>query len=112
MNPIIKEERVMALKKELDGSVFEHLLNIYATELQSLILNLENQLKIQQTQDCIRTAHSIKSISANMGAIQIQVLASEIEKNAREANTNAISQQLVALKALSQGTIIELRKWL
>ncbi|CAO5682896.1 MAG: hypothetical protein HEEMFOPI_00801 [Holosporales bacterium] len=112
MNQILSEERINSLKIELDPPVFRQLIGIYTSELQSLMFYLEDQLARKKSEDCTKTAHSIKGISANMGAVGIKEIAADIEQLAKTSDFAAISQKLPSFKGAIAQTLAEFNKFL
>jgi len=57
-----------------------------------------------------KTAHSLKSSSANLGALGFSNLCQQLEDSAREQRTEAVSEQLLAIEALLPRVLLELRQ--
>ncbi len=56
------------------------------------------------------TAHSLKSSSANLGAISFSKLCQQLEDSSREDRVEAASEQLLAIEALLSKVLLELRQ--
>jgi PAS domain S-box-containing protein len=83
---------------EGDREILDNILNVYLRETPELVLSLERALQRQSAEDAERFAHSIKSVSANIGAGRMAGVASEIERMARNRTLGITGDSLEKLK--------------
>ena len=94
--PVNIDEALQRL--EGDRDIFTKILSLYLQETPGLIVSLEHALRKQSATDTERFAHSIKSVSANIGARGMAEVASEIERMARGGSLGAAFGHLEKLK--------------
>jgi HPt (histidine-containing phosphotransfer) domain-containing protein len=109
MSEILDKKKIETLKTELGKDIFEQLVNIYAAELSTLLLQLEQSINLK-IPDSINYAHSIKGISSNIGALAIKEIASQIEKLVMEFKYGETTIFIGELKLTAHQTIKQLQK--
>jgi len=77
--PIIDLNTISELKATVGGDFIGELVDTYLEETPRLIADLEPLLAKQEAEAFGRTAHSIKSSSASLGALSFAALAKELE---------------------------------
>lgn len=96
------------LQQFLNEDKLHTLLSRYLSDSASIIQQLEGALTSSNQDEARRLAHSLKSTSANVGAMPLSELAKELEDLAREGQLGQISTRTSALKdcfAQTQATI-------
>ena len=96
------------LQQFLNEDKLYALLSRYIMDSASIIQQLEDALGNKNQDEARRLAHSLKSTSANVGAIPLSELAKELEDFAREGQLSEISTRMAALSdcfAQTQATI-------
>ena len=86
------------------------LLERYISDSQNLLGQLDSALDDNNPAEVTRLAHSLKSTSANIGAIPMSELAKRLEALARDEQLQDIRQQLNNLGQLFATTRSELRQ--
>ncbi|VAW93610.1 hypothetical protein MNBD_GAMMA23-652 [hydrothermal vent metagenome] len=91
------DSNTIASLKEIMGDAFSMLINTFTDDTGKLIHSL-TELQQQNDLDVFtRNAHSIKSSSANVGALQLSAIAAVLEargKNGDISNTSALIEKL------------------
>ncbi len=62
-----------------------HLIDSYLGELPRLVARLEQALERRDRESLHRAAHTLKSSSANMGALRLSQLCADLEDRSRDA---------------------------
>jgi HPt (histidine-containing phosphotransfer) domain-containing protein len=93
--PII-DDSVVASLFELGGSddpgLFRELVGLFQADTPRLLGNMQSSLDIHDIQGLERAAHTLKSSSANMGALRLSRLCLEIESLARGGELSLLPQ--------------------
>ena len=74
------------------------LIDEYLSEIDHALPQMDNAIDEQNSNGLYVLAHTLKSSSANMGAITVAEIAKQIEAAARIANWNDASEHLETLK--------------
>lgn len=80
---------VVADLQEVMGSDYQSLVRIYLEDSPKLISQIQTALTHRDCQALVAPAHTLKSSSANLGAIALSEMAKTIEKNARTEEITA-----------------------
>jgi HPt (histidine-containing phosphotransfer) domain-containing protein len=86
----------------------DELIDAFLDDTPDMISNMETALGNQDTDSLRRNAHSLKSNANTFGAVQLGLLAREIEFMARQNNLE-LGNRLQALKDAYQNAAEELR---
>ena len=86
--PVDREEALARLDN--DQHILETILQLYLQETPMLVASLKEAIETKAVKDVERTAHSIKSVSANIGARHAALLAAGIEKLARDGSLTSV----------------------
>jgi len=85
--------------KEIMGDTFNLLISTFTDDTGQLVQSLTELQQQNNLEVFTRNAHSIKSSSANVGALQLSSIAAELEgrgKSGDIANTNTLIEQLTS----------------
>lgn len=95
------------LKEMMDGNMadFRELLNCYATDCPMYLQQMQAAILHQDRKTLERLAHTLRSSSASLGAVQLARLCQEIEKTANTANMVEITNKLALVEAEYQEAI-------
>jgi len=95
-SPIDKSalDRIKAVQQPGMPDLVEKVINLYLNDAQSLCHNIHEAVGKNDPQALSKAAHSLKSSSANVGAIKLASLCKELETLGR-ANTIANAQDIV-----------------
>ena len=94
----------------LSPDELKKLLNCYLRDSQKIITQLDNALTEQNIGEATRLVHSLKSTSANVGAIPLSELAKLLETLAREEKLDDIRAQVDELNQLFNQTQISIEQ--
>jgi CheY-like chemotaxis protein/HPt (histidine-containing phosphotransfer) domain-containing protein len=79
--------------KQLLPSIFEG----YIRQMEEKLRDIERDILTQDGTSIYRTAHAIKSMSANIGADKVRNISSQIEKKARENELSMLAEAIIVL---------------
>jgi HPt (histidine-containing phosphotransfer) domain-containing protein len=72
------------------GDGINHIISIYVDDFPNSILTMRNGLKNEEFETIGRIAHSLKSSSGNLGALQLSYLSATLEHMIRNGTTEEI----------------------
>lgn len=113
-HPGLPAEELLALNVllgRLDGDeeFAREILNDSVEEIAAFIAQLKSQCAMQNAQELCHTAHTLKGMSANIGALVLRDLAYQIETCARAQDIEGAQQLLPALEDIAARTLIQIR---
>jgi HPt (histidine-containing phosphotransfer) domain-containing protein len=94
-HPIVDAQVVQSLKQlggDEDPGLFVEVVDLFLSDAQSRLKDLQRALDNGDVKLLERTAHSLKSASANVGAVRFSKLCFEIELRGRQARTDGIGE--------------------
>ncbi len=89
--------------KQLLPSIFEG----YTAQMEEKLRDIQRDLKSLDNVSIYRTAHAIKSMSANIGAEKVRLISAQIEKKGKEEELSDLDDAVVALLAAYQEFLAE-----
>jgi len=98
-------ENLRALEKDGHSGILSRVINIYLEKSPDLIKDLSTAYTDHDITLLRRSAHSLKSSSANLGATQLSALCQEIENLARNNITDGVEPLLEKVKTTYQTTV-------
>jgi len=96
--------------RELLGDDFESLIHAFLNSGTSIIESLPTAITEQDSTEAERLAHSLKSASANVGAVTLSRLANNAEDSIRDSGLNNIESTINCIKLEFEDVQIELKK--
>jgi len=84
--PIIDQTIFANLKEMMGADFIGELIDTFCEETPQLLSQLRQSLAAQDAEAFRRTAHSLKSSSANFGALKFSALAKELEMMGKEGD--------------------------
>ncbi len=104
----VVDKGIITSLKEIMGDAFSMLINTFIDDTGKLIQSMP---ELQQQNDLdvfTRNAHSIKSSSANVGALQLSSIAADLEAMGKNGDISDSKVQIEALINEFNATCIEL----
>jgi PAS domain S-box-containing protein len=89
---------VFSFENNEDREAVEDLINIYLENAAQQLSQIEESLKLRDTQGAHELAHAIKGGSSSLGAHRMAELSSELEKIARKGSLNGTEELLNSMK--------------
>ena len=106
--PLIDQARLDELLAVLPKDVFAQMSEQFIDSTDEYIATLGEAISSGDAEVARRTAHAVKGVALNFGAVAIAGLASEIESDARETGTSGVGDAFDQLKDAATKSRIEL----
>lgn len=90
--------QLIDLGRRRGNNILRKAVAIYQSQFPELLANARTALEHQRLDACADAIHSLKSASANLGAVTITRLCTEIERSARAGEAGALAWRLDALE--------------
>ncbi len=90
-------ENLRALGDEGDDSFLREILSIYLEDVPQRLADLRTARSADDRPLYVRSAHTIKGSSANVGAVEMRTLAERLEHRAKVEPLSALDDQLAQL---------------
>lgn len=92
-----------------DHELFDEICGIYLSDAPKIVDKLKRSLVAGDIEQVTRHAHSLKSISANIGAHALKNAASQAEMLAKQENLQGVNEQVGQLDLLLEEVLEEIR---
>ena len=106
---LLDEPTIANLEELGDRDFLERILRLYLAQAPQTLLDLEDALARADAQAAARAAHGLKSMSANIGAVQVKDRAGAIERAARDGRLDGLADAASDLDDLLARTVSALR---
>ncbi len=90
-------ENIREVEKQTGRSILPTIFDGFNSQMSEKLEEIESDMKSGDPQALYRTAHAIKSMSANIGAEQVRQLSSSIEITGRAGSTEGIADEILLL---------------
>ena len=90
-------DRLRELDPHGKGGLIERVLATYARSLAKVLAELQAARSNNDEQGLRHVAHTLKSSSASVGALQLSALCADIERRVREGQADGLAAQLDAM---------------
>jgi HPt (histidine-containing phosphotransfer) domain-containing protein len=111
--PGVLDAQTLAKLHELDPSgkagLVQRVLTTYTHSLARLLAQLHAARAANDPQALRHVAHTLKSSSASVGALQLSALCADIERRLREGQTDGLDAQLDAMSQEGERVLAALR---
>jgi HPt (histidine-containing phosphotransfer) domain-containing protein len=101
-------EAVRQLDPDGQDRLLSRLIALYRDDSSQLLADMENGLKVGDTESVARAAHTLKSSSANLGATNVAAIARQIEHLARGGDISGLPASMTKLRAQRTVALSEL----
>jgi CheY-like chemotaxis protein len=101
-------EAVRQLDPDGQDRLLSRLIALYRDDSSQLLADMENALKVGDTENVARAAHTLKSSSANLGATNVAAIARQIEHSARGGDISELPASMTKLRAQRTVALSEL----
>ena len=109
MSEILDQEKFNELKTIM-GDAFSVLIETFNTDTQQNLANLRAEHTANNVDEVHRLAHSLKSTSANLGAMQLSEEAKTLEFEAKEGNLSNAASRIDKLDSLYLAVTQQIRQ--
>jgi signal transduction histidine kinase/DNA-binding response OmpR family regulator len=101
-------DAVRQLDPDGQDRLLSRLIALYRDDSSQLLADMENALKVGDTENVARAAHTLKSSSANLGATNVAAIARQIEHAARGGDITELPASMTKLRAQRTVALSEL----
>jgi len=101
-------DAVRQLDPDGQDRLLSRLIALYRDDSSQLLADIENALKVGDTESVARAAHTLKSSSANLGAANVAAIARQIEHAARGGDITELPTSMTKLRAQRTVALSEL----
>jgi HPt (histidine-containing phosphotransfer) domain-containing protein len=109
----VLDAQTLAKLQELDpdgkAGLVQRVLTTYTRSLSRLLAQLHTARVANDPQAVRHVAHTLKSSSASVGALQLSALCADIERRLREGQTDGLDAQLDAMSQEGERVLAALR---
>jgi signal transduction histidine kinase/CheY-like chemotaxis protein/HPt (histidine-containing phosphotransfer) domain-containing protein len=91
--PVVLDLGIVKDLQEFMGDDYQSLIRIYLEDSPKLLQQIQSALVIQDPVALVNPAHTLKSSSANLGAVGLSKIAAQFEKSAREGKMDIPNQE-------------------
>lgn len=98
-DPDIFDTEILHGLKEAVGDSFAHIIQVYLEEVPHNIENMRASLEKQDYENVRIVVHSLKSSSANLGAMEVSKLAADLERQLIDRKFDGVSNGLDKIQA-------------
>ncbi|WP_418138813.1 response regulator [Marinomonas sp. RS-M-Aa-14] len=112
---IVIDESVLNELKVLLGSDFTLLIDAFFDDAKSIMASFDKMLSEEGDVDCAavsRLAHSLKSVSQNVGAMTLSAMAAQLEQESRQGAVSELNAKLREILAMYQNVKTKLQSML
>ncbi len=92
-------DQIAELDPEQNGELLNSVIDTYVENAEALIVDLTRAAKHDDLGDAVRAAHSLKSSSANVGAVRLAKLCASMEKDGRGGDISTIVKNVDRVRA-------------
>ena len=85
------------IQPESEPNFLDRLIDLFLSSAQDNITQLQQSFKDNDIELLTRAAHTLKSSSGNIGAMELMKVCAELEVDCREDNLTRCSQQVTAI---------------
>lgn len=90
---------ILEIEKQTGKSILPNIFEGFISQMSEKITELEEALITGNSDSAYKTAHAIKSMSANIGAEKVRSISSEIESMTKQGSTNKVEYKLADLSS-------------
>ncbi|RLA49736.1 MAG: hypothetical protein DRR42_15045 [Gammaproteobacteria bacterium] len=102
-------ENIREVEKQTGKSILPSIFDGFINQMIEKLVEIEKNWQSGDSESLYRTAHAIKSMSANIGAEKVRAISAKIETNGRNENLENVSDEIDQLKIAYQEFIEEFK---
>jgi CheY-like chemotaxis protein len=100
---------IREVEKQTGKSILPSILDGFEQQMSTKMAEADDNIRKREAGDLFRNAHTIKSMSANIGAEKIRSISAEIEMQAKRGDLEGIEQKLSTLSSAYEEFLKEFR---
>lgn len=103
---------IRGIEEQTGKPLLPHILGGYIEQMLEKMIELEKNVRAQDSTSLYKTAHAMKSMSANIGAEKVRYICWDLENRGKQADLNNIDSKVSQLKSAYQEFLQEFRQLL
>lgn len=103
-------DKIRALQRPGSPNILDKIINLYLENSRDLMQSIVESIDRDDSASLQEAAHSLKSSSANLGAVKMAALCKELEHMGREGETCSVASLLDSIKAADKLTQAALKE--
>ena len=100
-------ENIREIERQTGKPLLPAIFEGYVAQMEEKLHDIERDLRSEDSKSVYRTAHAIKSMSANIGAEKVRTISAQIEKQGKDNDMSDLSDTLNTLTLAYQEFLIE-----
>tara|TARA_R110002049_G_scaffold114812_17_gene266202 strand:- start:4410 stop:8909 length:4500 start_codon:yes stop_codon:yes gene_type:complete len=100
-------ENIREIERQTGKPLLPAIFEGYVAQMEEKLRDIESDLNSENSTSVYRTAHAIKSMSANIGAEKVRTISAQIEKQGRANDLSGLSDTLETLTIAYQEFLVE-----
>src|SRR6056297_3142107 len=100
---------IRGIEEQTGKPLLPHILEGYIEQMLDKMIELEKNVQAQDSTSLYKTAHAMKSMSANIGAEKVRYICWDLENRGKQADLDNIDSKVSQLKAAYQEFLQEFR---
>ncbi len=90
-------ENILEVERQTEKPILKTVFDGFTSQMQEKLIELRGHITNKDSEELYKTAHAIKSMSANMGAKEVRRVSSEMESTARNGSIEGVDDYFVKL---------------
>jgi len=90
-------ESIKAIEEQTGNPLIQPVFDGFVGQMQEKLTALDSQFKSDNFEEIPKTAHAIKSMSANLGAKQLRLLSAKLEHDLKNGKLSEIEHQVLEI---------------
>lgn len=100
---------IREVEEQTGKSILPNILDGFKTQMTEKLSEMADNLSVSDPEKLYRTAHAIKSMSANIGAERVRSISAQIESNGRDGNIVEAQESLTELTQAYEEFVAEFK---
>ena len=102
-------ENIREIERQTGRTILPSIFEGYVKQMEEKLRDIENDARSKDSISVYRTAHAIKSMSANIGAEKVRLISSVIETRGKASDCNDLPDSIATLKEAYQEFLVEFK---
>jgi signal transduction histidine kinase/HPt (histidine-containing phosphotransfer) domain-containing protein/ActR/RegA family two-component response regulator len=103
-------DEIADMASDSGSTLVKSVVDLYLEHTPGLIQQIKKALSERNAESLFKAAHSLKSSSANIGALRLSALASQFEQNGREGDVDSAEKMIEELDDILQQTLLAINE--
>jgi CheY-like chemotaxis protein/HPt (histidine-containing phosphotransfer) domain-containing protein len=103
-------DNILEVERQTGKSILPSIFEGFVSQMEEKLVEINTNIDLNDYESTYRTAHAIKSMSANIGADRIRSISAEIEGSARSNSVDSIGNKLETLNSAYHEFVYEFKQ--